>query len=240
MSMVGVLDGRVIATTRETPGTLDDALAAHGARVVHVPLISTVDIPADAPDRPYQWLIVTSRHGAERAGAWWQPGVRTAAVGTETAAVLSDTIGVVVDVVPQVQTAVELVAALPEPVPGAASALVVQGDLASMEVRDRLRMRGYEADARVVYGTRAVVPSMDSLSELLACDAITLASGSAARALAAVTPDRVAPQLVAIGPSTAAVAVGVGLDVAAVADPHSVDGLVAAACALFGSVSDDH
>ncbi len=226
------LAGCVVGTTRETAGALDDGLVARGASVVHVPLISTVDIPADPLDHEVHWVVVTSRHGAERIGAWWHCGLRCAAVGTETAAVVTDTIGIAVDVIPEVQTAAALVEAMPSPGRDAHSVLVLQGDLATTEVADRLTDRGYDVQRRVVYGTRPLVPSPHDVDRLLRSDVITFASGSAVRAFAALVGERPAPPVAVIGPSTAAVANAVGVRVDAVASPHSVDGLVHAVTTL--------
>lgn len=107
-------------TTRDERGRLDSLLAVAGADVVHVPLISIQ--PATGPDLAeamssigdFDWLIVTSRHGAERVGdaAAAHPELRLAAVGTRTAAVLEASAGRPVDVVPERQTAADLARAM--------------------------------------------------------------------------------------------------------------------------------
>ena len=97
------LSGRRVVTTRDEPGRLDSLLAALGADVVHVPLISIDDPPdgggslAAALEQlaSYDWLVVTSQHGAERVGAAAarQPSVQLAAVGPRTAARLVELAG---------------------------------------------------------------------------------------------------------------------------------------------------
>ena len=69
--------GRSVVTTREQRGRLDSLLARAGADVIHVPLIG-IDEPTDGGEslrdaldsiQRFDWLVVTSRHGAVRAGA---------------------------------------------------------------------------------------------------------------------------------------------------------------------------
>ncbi|MGA1723367.1 MAG: uroporphyrinogen-III synthase, partial [Ilumatobacteraceae bacterium] len=64
-------------------------------------------------------------------------------------------------------------------------------------------------------------------------DAVLLASGSAATAWADAGPID-AGAIVAIGPTTAEAARTAGLEVTAVAEDHSIDGLVDAVVALLG------
>ena len=69
----------------------------------------------------------------------------------------------------------------------------------------------------------------------LAADAVLFASGSAARAWAAVFGTSTPPVVVAMGPQTAAAVTAAGLEVTDVATDHSLAGLVAAAERALGS-----
>jgi len=73
-----------------------------------------------------------------------------------------------------------------------------------------------------------VVPPAGVQLAALAADAVLFASGSAARAWAAVFGDAAPPVSVAIGPNTAAAAAAAGLKISLVAADHSLSGMVAA------------
>ncbi len=109
------LAGKRIVITRPATGELGSQLAALGATVVHVPLIEVGD-PVDggvqlraalARLAAFDWLVVTSAHGARRAGpaAAGHPALRLAAVGPATAAALATAAGRDVDLVPSVSRA---------------------------------------------------------------------------------------------------------------------------------------
>ena len=226
------LAGRRIVTTRDEPGELDRLLEEHGADVVNVPLIEIADPPDGgaallrelARLDEYDWLVVTSRHGATRVVAAAQRArVRTAAIGTATADVLAGGIGRPVDLVPPVQSGPALVEAFP---PGRWRVLVAQADRATAVVADGLAARGCEVVACTAYVTRLRTPSAAEAAAATSADALALASGSAAQAWSDAIGTAVPPVVAAIGPATAAVAADVGLKVTAVATDHSLRGLV--------------
>lgn len=237
------LAGRRVATTRDTPGRLDELLVELGAEVVHVPLIEIVDAPGEDLAAALEhlddvdWVVVTSQHGAARVGdaVAGHPHLRTAAVGTRTAAVLRAATGRPVDVLPQRQTAADLVEVMPNPTPVTRRVLVAHADRAEATLVDGLRERGYEVHAVVAYVTRLRAPSPEERAALEAVDAVAFASGSAARAWADAIGTWTPPHVVAIGPSTARVAGEVGLQVTAVATDHSVEGLADAVAASLGA-----
>lgn len=231
----GPLAGRRIVTTRDRPGVLDEALAALGATVVHVPLLEIVDEPSvdlspgSARFDDIDWVVVTSQHGAARVAPALavRDRLRAAAVGTRTAEVLAGGSGRPVDVVPARQTATDLVVAMPEPTPGSDRVLVAQGDLAASDLVDGLRHRGYRVDAVVAYRTRHRDVSVDDRRSVAGADAVVFASGSAVEAWVRTFGSGAPPHVVVIGPTTAAVADSLGVAVTTVAAEHSVDGLVA-------------
>ena len=239
----GRLAGRRIVTTRDEPGRLDRLLAAEGADVVHVPLIEITE-PADGGAALRDalgrlggatWLIVTSRHGARRcaAAAGAHPGLRLAAVGTATARELAEGAGRAVDLVPQRQTAADLVASMPAP-SGGERVVVAQADRADVTLVDGLAELGYVVDAVTAYSTRLREPTAAERRDALGADAVAFASGSAATAwhgaIGTDTPGVVA----AIGPTTAAAARALGLQVSHVATDHSIEGLAAALVVALG------
>ncbi len=242
--MTRPLAGRRVVTTRGEPGRLDSLLADAGAEVVHVPLIEIADATAPgtgaaalaaAVERLGDggWAIVTSVHGARRLGPLVaRRPCRLAAVGSRTASELARFAGRPVEVVPGRQTAADLAAAMP---PAAAddAVVVAQADRADTALVEGLRAKGYAVVAITAYETRLRSPSDSERGAALMADALTLASGSAARSWVDAIGRDVPRRVVAIGPTTAAVAAEMGLEVTDVAAEHSVEGLVAAVIAAL-------
>lgn len=220
-----------MVTTRDTRSRLDSLLASAGADVVHVPLIQ-IELDVDAVAHGLDldgadWLVVTSRHGAAAAGAVAAraPHVRLAAVGTRTAERLAALAGRPVDLVPETQTASELVAALPG---GPARTVVAQADRADATLVDGLRARGHAVSAVTAYRTILRTPTAEERLAAVGASAVTFASGSAAEGWMTAFGRRTPPVVVAIGPTTAGVASGLGLQVTHVAADHSMEGLTEA------------
>lgn len=192
-----------VAVTRED---LAERVAALGHEPVLVELIRIEplgDEPVDATG--YDWLVVTSANGAHELGRRGVRANRIAAIGPATAAALREH-GLHVDLVPETHTQVGLRDALP---PGRLLLAAAEG--ARRDVLD--------ADFVALYRTVELPQAVDA-------DIALLMSGSAARALGARIP------VVAIGPQTAAEARRIGLEVVAVAEVQSVDGLVEALASL--------
>ncbi len=203
-----------IALTR--PPGLDDELAAalreQRHEVVFCPLIALEplgDEPIDASG--YDWLVVTSRHGADEiARRLTGRPRRVAAVGPATAEALRAH-GFSVDLVPAEASQDGLLAELPRP---AGRVL-----LAAAEGARRLLVDELGADFVPLYRTRELRP--DGFPD---ADLVVLASPSAARAYAALG----ASPVVTIGPQTTEAARTVGLTVAAEAERPGTGGLIAA------------
>jgi uroporphyrinogen-III synthase len=165
---------------------------------------------------PYDWVLVTSANGAAELARRIEGRPRQlAAIGPATAAALSDR-GLTVDLVPRVSTQEGLLAELPRP---AGRVLV-----AAAEGARRLLVNELEADFVALYRTVELRPT--GLPE---GDLAVLASGSAARAFAALGLDMPA---VSIGPQTTAAAQAGGVRVAAEAATHDVEGLLTAIATL--------
>jgi uroporphyrinogen-III synthase len=161
------------------------------------------DDPVDAS--AYDWLVVTSRNGARELGRRGVTANRIAAIGPATAEELRAQ-GLRADLVASTHTQEGLRDELPE-----GSALLAAAEGARRDV--------LEADFLPLYRTVELRPPVPHV------DVALLTSGSAARALAG-TGTHV--PVVAIGPQTAAEARAAGLEVAAVAADHHLDGLVEA------------
>jgi uroporphyrinogen-III synthase len=202
----------VLTRPRGQNRELSERLRAAGHDVVECPLIEIEpldDGPIDTSS--YDWVVVTSRNGAELLPLR-QTGElrRVAAVGPGTAAALRGQ-GIEPALVPHVSTQEGLLAELPDR-PGRVL-------LAAAEDARQLLVHELGADFVPLYRTRALRPDPP------AGDLVVLASGSAARAFAALALDLPA---VTIGPQTSAAARAAGVRIAAEAQTHDLDGLVAA------------
>lgn len=202
-----------VALTRAVGGNEELAARLSGLEVVECPLIAIewIDGPPLRVDG-YDWLVLTSRQGADALFARLDGALpKTAVVGPGTAEALRAH-GVEPNLVAAVSTQEGLVTAFP-PEPGR---VVFAG---AEDARDVL-VRQLDADFVPLYRTLELRP--DPFPEV---DLVVLASASAARAFAALGRNM---PVVSIGPVTSAAARDAGLDVAAEAGMHDVDGLAQA------------
>jgi uroporphyrinogen-III synthase len=239
------LAGRSVVVTRaaEQASGLVAALHAAGATVIEVPVIAIV-APADGgaavaravrDAASYDWLVVTSPNGARRlleAFAGHAVETPVAVIGPGTADALRAG-GVEPALVPGRAIAEGLLAAFPR---GPGRVLVAQAEQARPVLVAGLRAAGWTVDAVVAYRTVPAPPSPELLDSARAADAITFTSASTVRNyLAAAGTAAVPPRVVCIGPETAGAARRAGLPVTAVADPHTLAGLVDAVKAVLAS-----
>lgn len=201
---------RVVVTRPAGQDTeLAERLAALGVDVATCPLIAIEPLGGEPVDvTPYDWVVVTSPNGARelRRRMAGEPK-RVAAIGAATAEAFGRA-----DLVPAVSTQEGLLAELPRP---AGRVLVAAAAGARPLLAEELG-----AEFLALYRTRELRPDDFPDAEL-----VVLASASAARAFAAL--GRRVP-VVSIGPQTTAAIRSAGLDVAAEALTHDVDGLVSA------------
>lgn len=222
-----------VLVTREHPGELAELLRERGATVAHVPLIEIAEPLDDGAELQttlaalgsFDWLIVRSPAGAARVAdaAARHPEVRLAAVGATTARVASSDGGRSVELVPDVQLADRLLDELLEANPTPQRMLIVQGDRADRSMTEHLRQHGH--DVTEVIGYRTLLRRPDP-AELVDADVLLLTSGSAAQAWFDAVGGDTPPLVVAIGPTTARMAEGLGLKISATATDHSLGGLV--------------
>ena len=205
---------RVIVTRpRAQAEPLAERLRALGHEVVLCPLLEVEPLgegPVEVDG--YDWVVVTSANGADELAHRFAGRMpRLAAVGPGTAEALRRH-GLEPDLVPGVSTQEGLLEELPRP---AGRVLVAAAEGARRLLADELG-----ADFVALYRTREIRPAEPPQGDL-----VVLASGSAARAFAALGLDVPA---VSIGPQTTIVAEAAGLRVVAEAATHDLDGLVAA------------
>jgi uroporphyrinogen III methyltransferase/synthase len=184
-----------------------------GHEVVRCPLIELEPTGPDVVDlEGYDWVVVTSAYGARELarrgrGAW----PRVAAIGPGTAVALGEH-AIEPVLVPRVSTQEGLLAELPRP----AGRVLFAG----AERARRLLVDELGADFVALYRTHELRPEPPPEGDL-----VVLASSSAARAFAALGTE---VRAVTIGPETTRTAQSAGLAIVAEADPHDLDGLVAA------------
>jgi uroporphyrinogen-III synthase len=193
---------RVIVTREELVGRVESL----GHDAIYCELIRVEplgDEPVDAG--AYDWLVVTSRNGADELARRGVTANRIAAIGPATAEALRSH-GLRVDLVAATHTQEGLRDELP-------------GGTILLAAAEGARRDVLAGDFLPLYRTIELRPAVP------AADVALLMSGSAARSLAAAG---VRMPIVAIGPQTAAEARANGLEVAAVAATNDLDGLVEA------------
>ncbi|MBW1880916.1 MAG: uroporphyrinogen-III synthase [Deltaproteobacteria bacterium] len=234
---------RVLVTrSAETAGALSEPLRSAGFEPVEVPLIRLEPVPgavaAAAAERRFDGLVLTSAAAAEASAGvvaeGWPPPL-VAAVGRATAS-RARAVGLPVSLVPPRATGLDLGAALGA-LPGQVLLYPRAAEVTPGTV-ERLRATGAEVVEVVAYRNVAPEGLPEHLAAAWPVDAVTLLSGSAARRMAEATRAAgitVDIPVVVIGPSTAEVAREVGLAVSAIAEPHSVEGVVRGVVRCLGA-----
>lgn len=222
---------------------LIQALAAAGFEPVLVPLVqriwrieALIDAAAEHPE--VDVLVITSAAAADvlataAPGAWRD--ARVAAVGPATERRLIE-LGYEVDVVPARSTGEALVRTLGDL--RGQRVLYPRAELATPSTAEALRAAGAELIDVVAYANTAPPGHERRLRAALPVRATTLLSGSVARRVAEAIPQERRAELghvVVIGPSTAAVAREVGLQISRVASPHTVQGVLLALQQAIGA-----
>ena len=191
---------------------LAQRLEALGYEVALCPLIEIEPLSSEPIDlAPYEWVAVTSPNGARELASRRTGDARIAAIGPGTAAALQE-VGLEPELVAEVSTQEGLLEAFPV---DHGRVLVAAAEDARRHLSDALG-----ADFLPLYRTRELEPA-----ELPEGDLVVLASASAARAWGRVPLELPA---VSIGPETTRAAREAGIEVVREADPHTLEGLVAA------------
>ncbi|CAB4720726.1 unannotated protein [freshwater metagenome] len=237
------LAGRTIIVTRaaERAGGLTSLLIDAGARVLEIPVTTTVDAQdagialQEAIDNieRYEWVVVTSPEGAHRfreAAARLDSSkkhFKIAAVGTAT----SEAVGGA-DLVPHVQTGRSLGEIFQS---GSGRVLLAVAESAGTDFEVAARGKGWTVDRVATYRTIPVTPSTERSGEISQADAITFASASSARAWHEVFGIAMPKVVVAMGPMTAHALNELGVQNVAVASEQTLKGLVDATAQALGS-----
>jgi uroporphyrinogen III methyltransferase/synthase len=201
----------IVTRPRAQAQPLVGRLEALGHQVVECPLIEIVRTSDDPIDcAGYDWAVVTSPNGADEVARRAVNLPKVAAVGPGTAETLRGH-GIEPALVASVSTADAMADEFPKP-PGRVIYLAAQN-------ARRAPIDALGADFVPLYATVLLQPEPPD------GDVVVLASGSAARAYAAIGGSAPA---ISIGPETTRVARAVGVEVVREAATHDLDGLMAA------------
>ncbi len=246
------LSGRRIVVTRATEqaGPIVEVLSAVGADVILLPLIEIVE-PLDggalrdaelADISNYEWLVVTSPNGARRVARVLQQSktnkvkiAHIAVLGTGTREVMESALIEQVDLQAAVPSGQGLVESFPTYSNNSQGnkVLLIQGEGADMTVVAGLREKGWEVKRVDAYRTAHCVPSSETREQVQDSDAVVFASGSAARSWVSAMGTDFLGKVVVIGPVTQKVAASLGLEVHAVAEVPTPEGICTALTVLF-------
>ena len=240
----------VVTRARAQSSGLSARLRDLGARPIEVPAIR-IEPPSDGGaglrraaealvDGAYGWVVFTSANAVE-AFMDLIPDARAlsetcvAAVGPATAEALRR-YRIVADLVPDRQIAESLLEAFPDPPGPAGSGVLLPRAAEGREVLPLgLAAAGWDVDLVEAYQTvrEPATPAVRSM--VAGADAVCFTSSSTVNGFVeACGVDSVPPVVVCIGPATASTAEEAGIEVDAVASPHTVDGLVEALVGVLG------
>jgi uroporphyrinogen III methyltransferase/synthase len=236
------LAGRVVVVTRppDQSAELVRLLRRAGAVPIAAPSIEIVPARSAALTRAlrelaggrYAWIALTSRSTVEMLASRVQPRdvrARVATIGGGTADAFRRWARRSPDLTPTTFTTAALARAFPR---GEGRVLCARADIAPSGLEDAIAAKGWTAERVDAYRTRmARTLPLDARDALRngRVDAITFTSASTVRGfIGAVGVVRGDPKVVCIGPVTAREAREAGMRVAAVARPHTIEGLVAA------------
>jgi uroporphyrinogen-III synthase len=237
------LAGRTLLVTRpaEQAAPLVRALERRGARVLVAPTIRLVPARSaaltgalrDLAAGRFEWITLTSAATVDvlraRLGSAREVRANVAAIGDRTAAAFLQWAGRDPDLRPTTFTTQALARAFPR---GVGRVLCARADIAPEGLEDALARKGWDpvrVDAyRTVFARSLPRDARDALRRG-EVDAVTFTSASTVQGFVrALVGARGTPRVVCIGPVTAAAARDAGLRPAAVARPHTIDGLVVA------------
>ena len=236
------LAGRTVLVTRPRPEAeaLARVLERRGATAIVAPAIELVPVRsaaltralAELEDGAFVWVTLTSPRTVDVLAEHLTPGrlrAKVAAVGDGTAERFRRWSRRDPDLVPKAFTTTALSRAFPK---GSGRVLTPRADVAPEGLEDALTRKGWSPTRVDAYRTRMPRSLPAEARAALRSgdvDAVTFTSASTVRGFVrAVSVVKGNPKVVCIGPVTAREAREHGLRVHAVADPHTVDGLVAA------------
>jgi len=250
--VTGPLTGRRVVVTRPAgeAGGLADLLRAEGAEVMEAPAIEILPAADTAPldeavsdlcEGGFAWVVFSSPRAVDAVcermdELGYVRGMATmiAAVGPATAAAVVEA-GFHVHMVADPHTTDALAAQFPA---GRGRVLLPRADIAPRGLEDALQAKGWTPVRVVAYRTGLSAALPDDVSSALAAgrvDAVTFSSASTVRGFARLTDRREGFAAICIGPVTARAAREEGFVERAVAEPHTIPGLVEALRRTLGA-----
>ena len=241
--MARTLVGRTVLVTRpaDQAEPLVRELERRGARVLVAPTIRLAPARSaalttalkDLAAGRFEWLVLTSQRTVhvlrDRMSSPGDVRAKFAAIGDGTAAAFRDWTRRDPDLQPSTFTTEALARAFPR---GHGRVLCARADIAPGGLEDALSSKGWDPLRVVAYRTvftRSLPREARDALRRGEVDAVTFTSASTVEGfVGALSAARGAPTVVCIGPVTAAAARRAGLRPAAVARPHTLDGLVEA------------
>ncbi|MEX0753575.1 MAG: uroporphyrinogen-III synthase [Actinomycetota bacterium] len=244
----GPLRDKVVLVTRpkEQSAALVRELRALGARPIVAPAIAIVPARSaaltaalrDLERGGFAWVTLTSRATVamlrDRLDRPRDVRAKVAVIGEGTAEEFRRWARRDPDLVPPTFTTTGLARAFPR---GSGRVLCARADIAPEGLEDALAAKGWEPTRVDAYRTRfprSLPPDARNALRDGTVDAVTFTSASTVRGFVhALGRVRGTPKVVCIGPVTAAEARDHGFTVAAVARPHTADGVIAALERVF-------
>ena len=241
--MKRTLAGRTIVVTRpaEQAARLGRELERRGARVLVAPTIRLAPARSAALTAAlkelsagrFDWITLTSAATVEmlreRLASPRNVRAKVAVIGDGTAAALRRWSRREPELQPTTFTTAALARAFPR---GSGRVLCARADIAPGGLEEALTRKGWEpvrVDAARTGGATSLPREARAALRRGEVDAVTFTSASTVRGFVnALAAARGHPKVVCIGPVTAAAARDAGLRPAAVARPHTLDGLVEA------------
>ena len=248
------LDGRRILVTRAEADAPELARLLHerGAEAVTAPTIEFLPpedtLPLDEALREaaagaFDWIVFATpraveavRHRFDAIHLPVQIAGMLAGVGPSTVEAMR-AVGLSPDLMPDEDySSVGLAAAFPD---GEGRVLLPRADIAPADLEEALIEKGWKPVRVTAYLTRHPAALPDRAKELLdegRIDAVVFTSASTARGFARMAGKPAKPKYVCIGPATARQARESGFLVDAVAEPHTIEGLVKALEDVFATL----
>jgi uroporphyrinogen-III synthase len=250
--VTGPLAGRCVVVTRpaDDAASLADALRDEGAEVLEAPAIEILpagdtgpldEAVSDLCEGGFAWVVFSSPRAVDAVcermdELGYRRGMATmiAAVGPATAAALVEA-GFHVHLVADPHTTEALGDQFPA---GQGRVLLPRADIAPRGLEDALAAKGWAPVRVVAYrtGLSAALPTeVATAFDSKRVDAVTFSSASTVRGFARLTDARDGFAAICIGPVTARAAREEGFESAALAEAHTIPGLLEAVRRTLGA-----
>lgn len=204
-----------------------------GAKTIALPLIKTSainqnELKTTFNSGNYNWLIFTSANAVQfffKSVNYKSVNTNIAVVGNKTQKAI-EKIGLEIDFIPTQFTAKDLAKNLP--ISENDSILIPRSDLAKNDIVEILRNRSCRVKTLSIYKNGSVNYSKTELNNIFNqhIDFITFTSGSTIESFTKLGININSEKVICIGPETAKIANNNNISVAAIANPHTIEGMI--------------